>query len=377
MNDADLFDEYAKQNGIGVRFDGSQCPQPVADEYGRYRRRVRSMIASALPKLPGLPAVYADFVEKAAFNARAFKHKGRYFIAIFNGIPFIVSTLVFRMLADDRLFKHIGDPNEEVGNLPLYTRFTPNAARIAEAKLGAVAPKNTHRQIYALHLCNFVFDFLAAHELAHIAHGHVGYRASECGSPYVCEASWVPDTPNGSLELQAMEMDADFSASLPVVTTVKRIVSDRAQLPQPMSDLYQDAAQAIFDMGVAVCVLFRLKGDSRITGVDLSKECHPPDRWRQMMILNAMGNYVGQFWDSSLYGSAEQAFTRAIAEVENAFEWITGSPQQVEGLHDVWHVSGWNYAEKIAACWNDTLRPKLKKYAFAELSPYGFDLPKS
>jgi hypothetical protein len=377
LDDMALFDEYARLSGIGRRFDGSRYPQPIADEYNRYIRRVRAMIGSALPKLTGLPAVYADFVENPEFNARAFKHTDRYFIAIFDGIPFIVSTLVMRMLADGQLFPDVGDPKEEEDNLPLFAAFTPNAARISESKFGVVMPKNAQRQVYAFHLCNSLFDFLAAHEMSHIAHGHAGYLDAECGIPYVSEASWLPGTPSGNLELQAMEMDADFSASLPVVTTVKRVVSDRAQLPQPMADRYQDPAQAIFDMGVAVCILFRLFGDNRITGVDLSKSSHPPTRWRQMMILNAMGNYVEQFWDSSLYAPAEQAFTRAIAQVENAFERITGLPQEAEGLHDVWGISGWGYASTIADCWNNTLRPKLKKYAFEPLSPYSFSVPKS
>jgi len=377
MDDVALFDEYGRLSGIGRRFDRSCHPQPIADEYDRYIRRVRSMIDSALPKLTGLPAVYADFVENPAFNARAFKHTDRYFIAIFDGIPFIVSTLVMRMLADGQLFTHVGDPKEEADNLPLFATFTPNAARISASKLGVVVPKNAQRQIYAFHLCNFMFDFLAAHEMAHIAYGHAGYLDSECGIPYVSEASWLPGTPSGNLELQAMEMDADFSAALPIVTTVKRVVSDRAQLPQPMAGSYQDPAQAIFDMGVAVCILFRLFGDNRITGVDLSKSSHPPTRWRQMMILNAMGNYIEQFWDSNLYAPAEQGFTSAIAQVENAFERITGLPQLVEGLHDVWGVSGWGYASSIADYWNNTLRAKLKKYAFADLASYSFSVPKS
>jgi hypothetical protein len=46
--------------------------------------------------------------------------------------------------------------------------------------------------------------------------------------------------------------------------------------------------------------MFRLSGDSRMNGVDLSGRSHPPKRWRQMQILNMTGNYVDQFWDGAL-----------------------------------------------------------------------------
>jgi len=118
------------------------------------------------------------------------------------------------MLADNRPVSQSGDPKAESGNLRYSARCSPDAALLSAANPGAIVPKNPQRQIYAIHLCHLVFDFLTSHEIAHIANGHVDYRAAECGIPYVSEADWLPNTPEGNLESQAMELDAD--AQLPV-----------------------------------------------------------------------------------------------------------------------------------------------------------------
>jgi hypothetical protein len=316
-------------------------------------------------------------VRNPAFNAFAFKYKGRYFIAFHDGLPVILATVIYRMLADAQLFPQVGDPKAESDNLPLLTRLAPDAARLSASNPGAVVPKNARRQLYAIHLCHIAFDFLASHEITHIAHGHVGYTEAERGLPSVSEMDWLSDTPGGNLESQAMELDADSTAARVLVNTVKALVSSRPQMLPEVAELYQVPARALYDVAVAVCIIFRLFGDSRMTGVDLTAKRHPPTRWRQMMILNMMGNYVAQFWDSSLTAAVEAAFTKAIADIEEAFELITGSAQQVQGLHDAWLGEGWTYATTVTNCWNNTLRAKVAKYAYIEPNSYHFDQPKS
>lgn len=377
MDDADLFDEYGRLSRMGRRFNGAGLRTEVTDVYDRYIRRARAAIASASQNLPKLPVVYADFVVNPAFNARAFKHKDRYFIAFSHGLPLILARVIYRMLADRRLFPQVGDPKAESGSLPLFAQLEPDATKLSASNAGAVIPKNAQRRQYAIRLCDIVFDFLAAHEITHIAHGHVDYREAEYGIPSVSETDWLANTRAGNLESQAMEFDADSAAARVLVNTVKAMVSNRDQMVPEVSELYQDPARAMFNLAVAVCIMFRLFGDSRMSGVDLSAKRHPPVRWRQMMILNMMGNYVDQSWDSSLTGAVEAALTRAIADVEEAFELITGSAQQVHGLHDAWGADGWTYATTVTDCWNNTLRPKVAKYAYIEPNTYHFDLPKS
>ncbi len=119
------------------------------------------------------------------------------------------------------------------------------------------------------------------------------------------ELEWLPNTPEGNLELQAMELDADSSAARMIVHTARANVAQRDTLPADIAELYWEPIQVMFDIAVAVCVIFRLFQDSRLQGVDLSGRSHPPRRWRQMQILNMLGNYVDQNWDNSLVPAVE------------------------------------------------------------------------
>jgi hypothetical protein len=356
-------------------FDGRQFDNLIALEYGRNLGRVRAMIDSARQKLKMLPPVYADFVNNASFDAFAVVWRDRYLIGIHDAIPIIVSLIVNRMLADPRLFTHVGNPSLELSNLPVFGGFSSYATDLAPAGIQFIYPRDPLRKKYADHLCNLIFDFLAAHELSHHTHGHTGYDAEEYGRPYFNERRFLPGTPEYNRESQAIEMDADFTASLPLILMVKRIVDEREKLEPPLCDLYRDPTHAIFDAGVAVSILFSLFEDSMVTGADPKEKSHPPNRFRQRMVLLAFGNYIEWFWDKSLYSEAEKAFGRALDEVDHGFVLATGWPQRLAALEDAFSQAGIDYALKLAACWNNELVPKLKKYALDELPTYSFTQP--
>jgi hypothetical protein len=275
------------------------------------------------------------------------------------------------MLADQNTFPHVGNPKAEVATLPLFTAIVPDAMGCT---FHPIFPKDAVREVFAKHLCNTVFDFVVVHELTHIAHGHVDY-ANQIGLPFVNERSWRNDKATQNLESQAMEMDADFKAAELVVKGLRRYIYDKSDLPPKMADFYRDPAEAMFHVAAAISIQARLFGDTRLSLSHLGTLDHPPDRWRQLMVLNAMGNHAEQFWGESNIAAVMASVSRAIEEVEEAFERITGQSQQVEGLHDVWHGDGWKYAEAVSTCWNDTMRIKLKSLALEELPIYSFDLP--
>ena len=309
------------------------------------------------------------------FNARAFIHppdEKRHFIGFNHGVPIILLMVINRMLADSRLFPQIGDPKNEASDLPTFTLFEPVLELLVQSNPQAIFPKDRKRQVYAIHLTNLVFDFLAAHEIAHIAHGHVDYNA-EGGKPFVNEVASFSntDTSNGNLESQAMELDADGAAAHALVNTVKFLVAGRSQLMPEISALYDNPAQAMFDVGVAVSITFRLFQDSKLNGVDLSKNTHPPTRSRQWLILRMMANYVDKLWDKNLVLTVEKEFEKAIWDVERAFEQITGTERQIKGLHEA-SVDD-DYPAKLADCWNHSLRRKLARFAYIEPNYYGFE----
>lgn len=370
-----LFDDYVRRKNLGTRLIGIAMPPLVAEEYERYLRRVRSFVDSAKSRLPRLIPVYADFVQNPKFNARAVLTRGTGLIVIFDGMPAVTTTVVRRMLADRRLFRHVGDAGLEADDLPLYAWITPDAGRLFKT-VTAVAPKDDRRLNYCYHLQNTIFDFVTAHELTHIAHGHATYMNTEYGRPMIDELDWMEGAPEGSLESQTMEMDADFNATKLLMQTIDRLWKEHAMLPPPINDCYADRAKAVYDAGAAICTMCRMFGDRSISGVDLRKSRHPPWRWRQMWILNTLGNYVEQLWGENLVQPCADAISRALSDVEGAFDAITGASQSIEGLHEAWGPAGRNYAQKLADCWNDTLKAKLARHAYIDNMPhYGFDFP--
>lgn len=337
--------------------------------------KARSAIASAQGVVPRLPPIYADFVEASRFNAFAFRSRDRYGIAFHDGLPVVLALVINRFLANPRLFTNIGLPEAEDPKLPHMPKIVSDAARLAAVNPRFIQPNDPPRIAYAIHLCDLAFDFLTAHEIAHIVNGHVDYRRLEYGRPYVDESEWMPGTTGGNLESQAMELDADATAAYMMVVTSKFWVANRTQLAPESASLYQSAEAAMVDVATAICIVFRLFQDTRMDGVDLFGKSHPPTRWRQIQILNMMGNYVSQLWDASLFEAISHSFSDVIARVEEAFEITSGSPQQILGLHDAWLGEGWKYATKLTRCWNDELRPKVAKYAYSEPSIYHFDVP--
>lgn len=367
VNDDALFDEILEAEALGHRL-----PSPVARAVEPFSRRAKMIIDSAVPKLRDLPGVHVDFVGNPTFNAWAARNDGRYFIGLHAGLVAVLMPVISRLLADPRTFPEIGNPKEETADLPRYT-ITPNADN---SILPPVTPRNARRRHYAVQLCTTVFDFIVTHELTHIAHGHVGYRAAG-GSPLVSELAWRAGTPDGNVESQAMEMDADFKAAELAASNVRRLVSVREQLPPDTADSYRDPARAMFDVAVAMSIQSRLFGDSRLSFTDLVTTDHPPDRWRQLMVLTVMASEADGFWESAVSEQIVAAVNRAIAEVEEAFERMTGEPQQVHGLHDVWHGPGWDYCKALCRYWNGEVKAKAADHAFTDLRTYSFDWPKS
>ena len=245
MDDAALFDTILTANTLGPRFDGSRAPTYAAD-VERFTQRARDIISSAVPKFGGLSGIFAAVIEDSEFNAWATRVKDvdedryKYFIGIHGGLLTIVNFVVNRMLADPRTFPNIGEPKGERGNLPVFSKLTPNAN---ECNLVPVRPQDSRRELYAVHLSHLVFDFIVAHEVTHIGHGHVGYTDAEYGLPFVRERRWLEGTPEGNLESLTMEMDADFKAAELAVLNVRRLVAMRDQLPKEWAEFCSDPAR--------------------------------------------------------------------------------------------------------------------------------------
>ena len=111
MDDTDIFDEFVRSYGLEGRYARVFPPgsQPEI-AYRTMRNWAADLIQDARRFVPGLPHIYFDFVREGIPNAFAFQHRGRYFIAMTTGIPYLLQLILFRMLADRRVVPSIGDP---------------------------------------------------------------------------------------------------------------------------------------------------------------------------------------------------------------------------------------------------------------------------
>jgi len=371
MTDVELFDRRIAAAKIGPRRDLATLQGPVAEEYKRYLSKIKSTIDSAVSVMPELAAIHTEFVQGSGLNAFAFREAGRYFVGINDGLPMLVTGTAVRMLADPLLFTNIGDASKETNtDLPLFTGLKPDAQSI-QPYLGQMRrPNDFERNFYATHIADIMFDFIGAHELTHIAHGHTDYYMDECGLPFIQELGYIPGTASSNLDFQTMEMDADFHAAYLLTINMRRIIGERHLLPKPTQFVFRDPPTALFNLAVAVSMLARLFEDEMITGVDLMTRSHPPWRWRQMMTLNAIANYASSLWDEMTVRQIEAAFSDAITKVEKAFQTITGTGVQIAGLNDVWGPPGFSYAKSLMAYWQTSLRAKLLRYTKKTLPEY-------
>jgi hypothetical protein len=341
MDDEVLFREYCQAEALGRRLDTRGLRPSAALNYDGLLRRIRAMVSSAIPLCGSLGNVYVDFVDNSCFNARAARYRDRYFIAMFSALPTVLITVTQRMLADPALFQHVGDPARERSGLPLFTRIRLDAEWMESETCYGTYPLCPVRKSYADHLCMRAIDFLGAHEMAHIANGHLDYLSKERNArSFMDEHQGMPGSSEGSVDLQALEMDADFSASFPFVTTMMRASENWENELGETGRFYKDSASVIYDLSVITGLLFRMFGDDRVSKVDHSNKSHPPNRWRQRVLCYAMCHTIETRWSPTLYPVAEKQFSRGLEDVEFAFDTVTGRERFVPGMHDAWGAAG-------------------------------------
>jgi len=73
----------------------------------------------------------------------------------------------------------------------------------------------------------------------------------------------------------------------------------RDQLPESWAEYYSDPARAMFDVAAAINIQSRMFGDTRLALIGLATKDHPPDSWRQLMVLNVMGEVDPNRWTDS------------------------------------------------------------------------------
>jgi len=119
---------------------------------------------------------------------------------------------------------------------------------------------------------------------------------------------------------------------------------------------------------------FRLFGDLRVLGVDVSYGLYPPPPLRRFLAMLAAHAVVVQHWKpSDTVTDTLNALKTGALYVENAFQVITGHDSG-RGIEDAFSHAGLEYAKNIEAYWRGTLARKIAKYAY-EFDPKEISTP--
>ena len=361
MTSAEVFHGIATRCGYAGRLDREKrAGTPAGELYAAIARQAVELIASARQNLPRLPHIHFDFVYNGEVNAFACKENDQYFIGITSGTFVLLQLILCRMLSDSRLLIHAGNPGREASDLPPLARFVADAQHMAEAGLVISRPKTEPRWQYSCHLLSQAALFIIGHEIAHITRGHVDYLISRTGTPLLPERGWNKSEPIALIERQAMEADADQRSFFARLGSMGSTATIPGQGAPPWLNAPPRLEQLVFDCAFSVNSLFRIFGDIRFAGSDLTAASYPPLPLRRARLaLSALAAAP-----ADLKETAKGALRNAIIDAESAFATITGESMSTGGMDDAFSPEGTAHLKRLDDCWYGGLRDRLVPFAF-------------
>ena len=286
------------------------------------------------------------------------------------------------MFADPEVLPFIGDVAEETSDLPLLPDIGLDFERSVASVPMFPRPRNPARRATAQKLAELALDFLTAHEFAHIANGHLDYQERSLGVSAIDEVGEPPRSP-GRRELalisQTMEMDADATAVWLSLTSEWGKVAGIFPRPGPEWDwIYDRPGIVSLQWSWAVSSLFRLFGESRLTGGDVTLKPYPHPRLRSVMAQQAAGRIPrpqGLETNSPLVGDGPHNIPPTIRvaqrDVEGIFSRLAGRAEVSEGLDEAWGDAGEAQARRLQVYWQTKLRGELLEFARQPLDTHG------
>ncbi len=323
--------EQAVQNDGGI-YDGTTHGPYIAADADACRHRARMMIAGVsnakhVTDFGKMPDVYFDFVDNAELNAFAFTEDNKEFIGVNIGLLQLLKYYFWRILAHPGILPEIGDATkEEITSGLLLPRMISDYRDLEELGRSGVitpaSPKDAVRRSYVSVLFWHAFEFVVAHEIQHLVNGHVSWMSGGNFSVRITELGLQSGTPISPLSNQALEMDADSSATgicfhhlrHEVTAARYRAISNRYGAP---------LENALFDWFFAVYSLFLLFDDRR--SHENLGETYPTARLRQTMIITVLRRYLEQADEIDAAQNLRTIFVDVVTSAEAAVAMITGT----------------------------------------------------
>lgn len=366
-----LFNESVSR--YGGRLDTAGLDPNLAHSLDYVAGRARGFLQTAASAVPALPPIHFDFVDNYEVNARAFEKHGRYFIGFYRGAVALISVLFDRMLADPQVLPFIGKAQDEAAGLPPLPDLVPEFVRSFTSVPSFTPPRDPARHMSAELLKAVAFDFLIAHEFAHIANGHLGHVNYYRGLSAVDELGGATDgrdISEGNLVSQTMEMDADATAvRLSLGSEWGKVVGKYARPGPGWDELYDRPGLVSLHWAWATLSLFHLFDQVRQAGRE-----HPPPRLRSVMAQQAAGRVPrpeGLQTHSTLLGNESdnipETIKAAAYDVENMFSIVTGKPEWRERLDEAWGDVGESQISRLQNYWRRILHTELLDFTYHPL----------
>jgi hypothetical protein len=317
MFESRIFDEAME--ACGGRLDRVAIGPSVTRLFDLQRARAQSYLSSVHSVLPELPPIHFDFVNSFTLNARACRFRGEYCIGINSGVVVLFGLLFGVFLSNREVLPEVGNPIEETATPPRLPFLSFDAAKMMEVGVVPVLPVNKVRLGYSRLLLEMAFDFLVSHEVCHIVNGHVDYLNKLEGLASLAEFEPRHDDLSASIPRQTMEMDADSAGACDGMRAALLKAGNINLVLPPWRQFYVDPAIAFFAWSFAVHSLFRLFGDERFLGTDLSNAMYPPVRLRQFLAASTADEYVTQKHEPpDMPDVFRREYVRALIEAEKA-----------------------------------------------------------
>jgi hypothetical protein len=368
-----IFNEFFKSEG-GLFETGNLTPGNKLI-YDHYKSRASTYIDTFCKHeslIRPRPTIYFDYINNSSLNAIAAKtQSGIYLIGINAGTIFIIHDLFFRMLSNTSILPHIGNASLETKSLPSIRNYYSDAnmlmlfGDVNYENYQASIPNDNVRKAYATNLVEIAIDFIVAHELTHIADGHLDFINEKFGTLSYEETTALIENEDQFLTMQTLEMDADcLAVSKGLGNMIRRHLGEQS-VSSDRAVFYSEFDNVIFNWTVAVLTLIRIMVEcTRYKKLD-SKSSHPHPRVRSSMILATIHEYLKNYYSNEYAKFSMKTYSDVFTTVELAYKCVTGNAIDLETIRNgVEH--GKLYTAQVLNHWQ-IIRTKLSGHAYVEL----------
>lgn len=164
------------------------------------------------------------------------------------------------------------------------------------------------------------------------------------------------------IERQTIEVDADRRSAWSRIDSIRRTIIAGNLLP--WSGMAASAGPMLFCWAFATGWLFRIFGDAKFAGDDLTATPYPPMPIRRALAYASGFGGVQFGWDPTLLPVARAEFSRAARETEVTFSLVTGEPLSTDGMDDAFGPVGKEHALRLWGNWERDLGPRLAPFAY-------------